>query len=77
MKIFGYSERGVLNALFYDIAHSSDPTGALSGLLATATFPQEKFPIPVGEPTLLIEQSKQTGLQDTVAVLEYSKGQIH
>jgi len=38
MKITGYSERGAVNALFYEIAYSSAPLRRLEGFLALAHF---------------------------------------
>jgi hypothetical protein len=41
MKVIGYSERGVLNSLLYEIAYSAQPEELLAGLLATAHFPPQ------------------------------------
>ncbi len=46
MKITGYSERGALNSLLYEIAYSSHPEQLLADLLATAHFPQSS-PLPL------------------------------
>lgn len=42
MKLTGYSERGALNALLYEIAYSSKACSLLEHLLNLAHFPQGK-----------------------------------
>jgi len=41
MRVCGYSERGIFNALFYEIVFSSDPIGVLRGLLSLICFPED------------------------------------
>lgn len=39
VRVCGYSERGVFNALLYEIGFSPDPLDALTGLLSLISFP--------------------------------------
>jgi len=39
VRVCGYSERGIFNALLYDIGFSADPVSALSGLLSLVCVP--------------------------------------
>jgi hypothetical protein len=57
MKITGYSERGLLNSLFYEISHSANSCSLINKLVSCATFPftTQKPIIVDGE--ILIEQS--------------------
>lgn len=58
MKIIGYSERGIVSSLFYEIAYSKTPSDLLCRLLAMATFPFTEFTtIGIPEAEILIEQS--------------------
>lgn len=58
MKVLGYSERGVVNSLFYDIAFSLQPDRLLGDLLATAHFPfQSDLRFEVRDAKVLLEQS--------------------
>jgi hypothetical protein len=58
MKIRGYSERGVMNALFYEMASSADPGETLHGLLSQVAFPfSQSRPLRGEEADVLIEQS--------------------
>ncbi len=58
MKILGYSERGLVNALLYDIQHSPDAVPLLEILLSHAHFPFVAAPgISIRDAEVLIEQS--------------------
>ena len=58
MKVYGYSERGAVNALAYEIAGSPEPEGLLEQLLSLAIFPKPFRPtFSITQATLLIEQS--------------------
>jgi hypothetical protein len=39
VRVCGYSERGIINALLYEIGFSADPIRALKGLLSLITLP--------------------------------------
>lgn len=57
MKVLGYSERGALNSLLYEIVHSNKGDLLLSCLIARASFPlTERGPI-FETATVLVEQS--------------------
>ncbi len=57
MKITGYSERGILNALLYEISYSNNSNGLLNDLISRATFPFSRSQPQVGDAEILIEQS--------------------
>ena len=57
IDIIGYSERGIVNALFYEIVRSSNPSGLLHALLDRATFPFARCRPVRGNAEILIEQS--------------------
>jgi hypothetical protein len=57
MDVIGYSERGAVNSLFYEIAYSSDASFLLSELMLRTTFPYTQRRPPVGDAKVLIEQS--------------------
>lgn len=70
MNVVGYSERGIVNSLFYEIARSADPAGVLHSLLAQATFPFTQQRPLLGEATVLVEQSfSDFGESDSVALI--------
>jgi len=69
MDVIGYSERGAVNSLFYEIAYSSDAAARLAALVSRATFPHTECCPPGGEATVLLEQSfSQFGTSDAVIV---------
>ena len=57
MQVIGYSERGVLNALLYEISYSSAPSELLSDLVSHMVFPFTGSRPPTAEADVLIEQS--------------------
>ncbi len=58
MKVYGYSERGAVNALAYEIAGSANPERLIEQLLSLAVFPGPARPVlNVTAPKFLIEQS--------------------
>lgn len=58
MKLTAYSERGIVNALFYEIYHSTNADNLLEGLLAIARFPsREKTSLPIKSAKIFVEQS--------------------
>ena len=58
MRITGYSERGVVNSLLYEILYSRSPERLLADLLAMVHFPfGAAMPSTVSEATVLVEQS--------------------
>lgn len=59
VRLLGYSERGMINALCDDMAHSSDPASAVSSFLSWFDFPGAERPdfSKIESATLLVEQS--------------------
>jgi hypothetical protein len=58
MRVLGYSERGLVNALFHEIRYSTEPESLLQDLLARVRFPfAEVSAFSVSDAEVLIEQS--------------------
>ena len=57
MRVIGYSERRVLNALLYEISYSPAPSQLLSDLISHMVFPFTESRPPTTEADALIEQS--------------------
>lgn len=76
MKVTGYSERGVLNSLVYEIAYSGQAERLLADLLATAHFPgQGVLPITISDAEILVEQSlSDFGDADAILLLRTLSG---
>src|SRR2546422_7904209 len=75
MKVTGYSERGAVNGLFYELAYSSAPLERLERLLAVAHFAGGKR---IGESLtgaqVFIEQSlSDFGDADAILLLEFGE----
>lgn len=77
MKILGYSERGIINALLYEIQNSEDAESLLEMLLLRANFPfvsNAVFRVVSAE--ILIEQSfSGFGCADAVLLINTGKHQ--
>ncbi len=75
MKIFGYSERGIINALFYEMSYSPQANNLLESFLALAHFPyltMQSFQ--VRSAMILIEQSfSDFGDADVVLLIDTGK----
>jgi len=75
IKLLGYSERGMMNALADDIHHSTDPTSTLSEFLSWFDFPMTDSPPcfqDIENATLLVEQSfSDFGDLDLLILLEH------
>ena len=71
-EILGYSERGVINALFYDILNSSKPNELISDLLNINDKKKEQFKI--SSCKVLIEQSFSDFGDSDVLLLIENKG---
>jgi hypothetical protein len=75
MRIIGYSERGAVNALLYEIAYAPNSAELLQRLLARARFPLAGGPGPVETATVLMEQSlSDFGDADAILLLDGSGG---
>jgi hypothetical protein len=59
VRLLGYSERGMVNALCYDIAHSDEAVAAVSTFLSWFDFPGSERPniSNIHNATILVEQS--------------------
>jgi len=57
MKIIGYSERGLINSLFYEIKFSHNNLQLLNSLLSLVDFPYRKVNFQISEAKIFIEQS--------------------
>lgn len=57
MEILGYSERGVINSLFYEMKFSKNNLQHLSDFLSMISFPNRDIKFKLKEAKVLIEQS--------------------
>jgi hypothetical protein len=57
MKVIGYSERGLLNSLFYEIKYNGNNLLLLNKLLSLVHFPELTIPFQISDAKILIEQS--------------------
>jgi hypothetical protein len=77
MNIFGYSERGMINSLFYEMKNSSESNKVLKEFIAQISFPFReeiliKRNIEIISATILIEQSfSDFGDADVVILFEH------
>jgi hypothetical protein len=71
MKVTGYSERGVLNSLLYEIAYRERPEQHLADLLRTAHFPFcNGLDLTIENARILVEQSlSDFGVADAILLL--------
>jgi len=70
MNVYGYSERGILNSLLYDILHADDGDAMLGRLIANAKFPLTDNTPTSGTATVLVEQSlSQFGDADAIILV--------
>lgn len=78
MHILSYSERGIVNALFYEIRYSSDPEALLADLLSRVRFPFTDAPsLSISDAKVLIEQSfSDFGTADALLLLTTDMGNI-
>jgi len=57
MEIFGYSERGIINSLFYEIISSQNNLQLFNEFLNLFSFPYDKINFHISDVKILIEQS--------------------
>lgn len=57
MEISGYSERGLVNSLCYELKYSPDNLQLLNNLLSLVSFPYQTVNFQISEVKILIEQS--------------------
>ena len=71
--MYGYSERGVLNSLLYEILYSNNGDALLSRLITRALFPLTDNKPSSGTSTVLVEQSlSQFGDPDAIILMSSS-----
>jgi hypothetical protein len=78
MEILGYSERGLLTSLLYDIAQKEDPFSTLSKLLNLAVFPFQTFEggAILGAEVFIEHSFSDFGDADALLLLTSEAGQI-
>ncbi|MBE7473320.1 MAG: hypothetical protein DPW09_04510 [Anaerolineae bacterium] len=78
METVGYSERGIINALFYEITYSTASESLLQTLLSRVRFPfLNEIIFPVFEAEILIEQSfSDFGDADVLALINTGRHKI-
>ena len=70
MNVYGYSERGILNSLLYEIQCANNGDALLSRLIAKASFPFTDNKPSSGAATVLVEQSfSQFGDADAIILI--------
>ncbi|RXG62551.1 hypothetical protein ES695_21510, partial [Candidatus Atribacteria bacterium 1244-E10-H5-B2] len=57
MEILGYSERGLINSLCYELKYSPNNLQLLNNLLSFVSFPYQTVNFQISEAKILIEQS--------------------
>jgi len=70
IKVLGYSERGLINSLFYELSYKADGASLLGQLLDKAYYSDSKASFGVSNPIILIEQSF-SDFGDADAVLSF------
>ena len=78
MKILGYSERGIINALFYEIRYSKQPETLLGELISKIKFPfLDDFSLSVVNSEIFIEQSfSDFGDSDVLILIDTGKAKF-
>ena len=75
MRVCGYSERGIFNALFYEIAFSPDPIDVFRGLLSLISIPGQSADFSGLQGTeVLVEQSLSDFGDSDAIVLLHGRG---
>jgi len=74
MEIIGYSERGLLNSLFYEIMYSKNNLELFNEFLSLISFPYDSVYFNVNDAKILVEQSfSDFGDADSVVLLDNSQ----
>ncbi|MEW5937422.1 MAG: hypothetical protein AB1665_06365 [Candidatus Thermoplasmatota archaeon] len=77
MEIIGYSERGMLNSLFYEIAYSKNNLQLLNQFFKLVCFPYRNVNFQISDAKLLLEQSfSDFGDADAVFLLDNNNRQV-
>jgi len=71
MEVIGYSERGIINSLFYEMKFSQNHLQLLNHFVSMVCFPYWPVDFQIAEATILIEQSfSDFGDSDAVLLLD-------
>jgi len=71
MEILGYSERGVLNSLLYEIKYSANSLELFDALLSSISFPYVRTDFQIRDAKILIDQSfSDFGDADSVLLVD-------
>ena len=71
MEILGYSERGMINSLFYEIFYRDDRNGLMQKLLSTIQFKNDDIKLLVSDSKIYIEQSlSDFGDSDAILLID-------
>ena len=71
MEILGYSERGIINSLFYEMKFSQNNLQLFSDFLSLFSFPYRAVNFQISDAKILIEQSfSDFGDADAVVLVE-------
>ena len=75
VKVYGYSERGILNSLLHEILYSNNGDELLYRLISNAVFPLCADKPPRGVATVLVEQSlSDFGTADVIVLISTNTG---
>jgi len=75
MEILGYSERGILNSLFFEIRGHSDTLHVINEFLSEISYPYRDVQLEAKDVAILIEQSfSDFGDADAVLLIDSEKG---
>jgi hypothetical protein len=71
MKVLGYSERGMINSLFYGIKYSPDDLQLFNDFLSLASFPYRSAKFQISDARVMIDQSfSDFGDADSVILVD-------
>ena len=77
MEILGYSERGLINSLCYELRYSQDNLQLLNNFLSLVSFAYRTVNFQISEAKILIEQSfSDFGDADLVLLVNNLKGKF-
>ena len=79
MKVYGYSERGILNSLLYEILYADNGAALFNRLIAETKFPLTCARPASGAATILVEQSfsRRGGFGDSDAIFLISSDALN
>lgn len=79
MKVYGYSERGILNSLLYEILYADNGATLFNRLISMARFPLTRDRPSSGAATIFVEQSfaRRGGFGDSDAIFLVSSDALN